>query len=443
MTESAPEKSRSRPEPIRRKRVLVLASTFPRWDGDTEPPFVFNLSRDLAHYFDVTVLAPHAEGARSRESLDGLEVERFRYFWPARLQQLAYGGMLPNLRRNRWLWFQVPLFLAAEFAAAYRLARRQQFDVIHAHWLVPQGIVAAALNRATGTPVVLTAHGGDVHGLRGKIADRLKHWALGRSTGITAVSANLKEAIAALGRFKHPPVQVISMGVDTRRFHPRRRDHALRTSLVGEGALILFVGRLAEKKGVRYLIEAMPAIVERMPAARLLILGDGALREELEELTRELRLEANVTFGGAIRPDELPPYLATADVFVGPSVVAAGDREGVPVSLMEAMASGCVVVTTDVGGIGELVQDGETGVMVPQRDPAAITEAVCELLADPRKRRRLSLLARRSVRRNFDQRTIAARYATVLSNASERVDFSLSPPFEPYSALPQEKESVA
>ena len=409
-----------------RLRALVLASTFPRWQGDTEPAFVYNLCRGLQADFDVTVLAPHAPGASLREEWQGMEVVRFRYFWPERLERLAYGGILPNLRRNRWLWLLVPLFLAAELIAALRLVRSHRPDVIHAHWLLPQGLVAAAAGLITKTPVVITAHGGDLYGVRGRVQDALKRWALRRAIALTAVSSDLARVMADLvggsrgsPRSGRPRVEVISMGVDTQRFRPDARDERLRRTLGVSGPFLLFVGRLAEKKGVRYLLEAMPAILGNLPAAKLVVVGDGPLRGELESLSRLLGIEESVVFVGGKRQEELPPYYATADVFIGPSiVVSGGDTESFGLVFAEAMASGCAVVASDVGGIRELVREGETGLLVPERDPAAIARAVCALLADDELRRRLAAGGRSRVKRRFEQRSIANRYARVLREAA-------------------------
>ena len=403
--------------PPRRLRILVLTSTFPRWQNDTEPPFVYNLCRSLTNDFTVTVLAPHSPGAAQDELMDGVRVHRFRYFWPEAWQRLAYGGILPNLKRNPLLWAQVPFFLLAEFVAAVRLSRTA--DVVHAHWLIPQGVVGALLSLVAGKPVVTTAHGADIYGLQGKLPRALKRWALNRTTRLTAVSGDLKNEIECLGLGRPSPIRVISMGVDTDRFHPDRQDTHLRQNLGGEGAVVLFVGRLAEKKGVRYLIEAFPAVLKQNPGARLTIVGDGALREDLEALCRSLSLQDCVLFAGAKRPEELPPYFASADVFVGPSIVAeGGDTDSFGLVFAEAMAAGCAVVASNVGGIRELVRDGETGVLVPQRDATAIADAVTLLLADSRLRRSLSDAGRTFVRDNFDERIIARRYAEVLSEAA-------------------------
>ncbi|HNI66344.1 MAG TPA: hypothetical protein PLK97_11435, partial [Pseudomonadales bacterium] len=114
----------------RRPAILVLSSTFPRWPGDHEPPFVLELSRRLAERFDVWLLAPHAPGARRQEQMAGIEVERFRYA-PDRLEQLAYqGGILARLKQQPWRWLLVPLFITAQWWALHRLLRRQHFDAI-------------------------------------------------------------------------------------------------------------------------------------------------------------------------------------------------------------------------------------------------------------------------------------------------------------------------
>lgn len=175
----------------RRLRVLAMTSTFPRWQGDTEPPQVYNLSARLVQKFEVTVLAPHGPHCKAAEQWDGLDILRFRYFWPERLEQLAYGGILPNLKRNRFLWFLVPFFFVAEFIAAFRVTRSHRFDVLHAHWLIPQGLVATLVGWITRTPVLVTCHGADIYGLRGWIQDRIKRWVLNRCGYITAVSHDL------------------------------------------------------------------------------------------------------------------------------------------------------------------------------------------------------------------------------------------------------------
>ena len=152
-------------------RLLVLASTYPRWLDDHEPGFVHELAKRQVERFEVTVLTSSAPGAALHERIDGVEVIRYRYA-PRTMETLVYGGGIStNLRRAPWKWALVPSFVAAQGAAAHRLHAQKRFDVVHAHWLIPQGLVARSL-RARGTgqvPYVVTSHGGDLYRLPNKL----------------------------------------------------------------------------------------------------------------------------------------------------------------------------------------------------------------------------------------------------------------------------------
>ena len=159
-------------------RILVLTSTFPRWHGDREPPFVFELCHRLAQAHDVLVLAPHCRGAAIEERMAAhLTVRRFRYA-PERFESLAYeGGILEKLRRGRWRFLLVPIFVLGQLLAAVRAVRRECPDVIHAHWIVPQGVIGvlAAWASPKRRPAVLcTSHGADLFALRGPLTRFLK-----------------------------------------------------------------------------------------------------------------------------------------------------------------------------------------------------------------------------------------------------------------------------
>ncbi len=404
----------------RRLRVLVLTSTFPRWPGDSQPPFVYNLSSRLAKRFDVTVLAPHGPNCKSREVWDGMQVRRFRYFWPERLEQLAYGGILPNLRRNRLLWFLVPFFMVSELITAFSVARTERVDVLHAHWLVPQGVVAVLVGWLTRRPVLATCHAADLYGLRGRFRDRIKRWTLARCSHITTVSNDLMEEVRGLRVNPKIPSAVISMGVDTQVFHPIKADPSLAARFGTSGPLLLFVGRLVEKKGVEYLLRAMPRVLSHHPDATAVVVGDGPLGDELRGLAGRLEVLEHVRFVGATPQDELPAYYATATVFVAPSMIAeGGDREGLPVVALEAMASGCPVVASDVGGTGEVVVHNETGLLVRERDPEGLAEAICGLLEDESLREGLSGRALARVRERFDQQVVSDRFGEVIASVGK------------------------
>ncbi|MEX0785884.1 MAG: glycosyltransferase [Dehalococcoidia bacterium] len=392
----------------------MLTSTFPRWPGDACPRFVAELCDGLTARFDVTVLAPASKGAASVEQWSDLTVRRYRYSWPDGSQRLADGAILPNIKGNRLLYGLVPGLVLGQLWAAWRLAREGAVDLIHAHWALPQGWVAGLLGTHFGIPVLTTTHGADLYALRRGLAHKAKRWALRASDRVAPVSSSLEREVLALG-VPQERVRVLPMGVDTTAFRPEAASSDLRRELNPDGPVVLFVGRLVEKKGARYAIEAMPALLRTHPDAKLVIIGDGPERSSLEALARRLSLDGRVAFTGALPNEELPAYLASADVLVGPSVVESnGDTESFGVVFAEAMASGCPVVATDVGGIADLVVHGETGVLVPQRNAGAIADALGRLLNHEDERERMRERGIAWVRERFELSKTTARYADLM-----------------------------
>jgi glycosyltransferase involved in cell wall biosynthesis len=238
-------------------------------------------------------------------------------------------------------------------------------------------------------------------------------------TRVTAVSQDLARVIGELTVARPVAVDVVSMGVDTGRFQACADTRSLRDQLGVDGPLILFVGRLAEKKGVRYLLEAMPAVLQQHPKATLVIVGDGPLRGELSSQVSRLGLSHSVRFVGSRRPEDLPAFYSAAEVFVGPSIVArGGDTESFGLVFAEAMACGCPVVASDVGGISDLVRHEKTGLLVPQQDPPALAAAINHLLGDPDLARRLRHSALTHLRGSFTSEAVARRYTGILQEAA-------------------------
>ena len=399
--------------PSPRPTLLVLTSTFPKSLSDATPPFVFELCRYLLPHFDVTVLTPAARGAPEADTLSGVTVRRFHYFWPRSLERLTDGAILENLSRRPWLFLQAPFLVLFEFVAALRLARAMRPNVIHAHWFVPQGIVAALVGQILGIPVVLTAHGGDVYGLRGRLLDAVRKAVASRCEAVTVVSRHMASNLPGVTSRQGERPKVMPMGVDTGRFpeEPARPQDS--------GQTVLFVGRLAEKKGVEYLVRAFPDVLACHPNARLLVVGDGPCRGELETLSSQLQLQDSIRFAGAQPPAAVPQFYQSSRLFVGPSVVArSGDTEAFGLVFAEAMAAGLPVVGTAVGGIPEVVIAGRTGLVVEPQSPGSLAAAINRLLDSPTEAGRMGALGRRWVRRKFDWRQVARGYAHVLAQAA-------------------------
>ncbi|WP_040669884.1 glycosyltransferase [Rhodanobacter fulvus] len=357
--------------------VLVLASTYPRWADDVEPGFVHELSRRLTAKMDVIALVPDAPGADPNGMLDGVEVIRYRYA-PRRLQTLVNnGGIATNLQRHAWKWLLIPGFVLGQYAAARRLLKQRRIDVIHAHWLIPQGLVALRLRRRFAIPYLVTSHGGDLFGLRGRVLNALKRRVAASSSAMTVVSSAMRDEAMAIG-LTSPELAVLPMGVDLcRRFVPGAREERATDEL-------LFVGRLVPKKGLPYLLDAMPRVLARRPSVRLNIAGFGPEEPSLRAQALRLGIESSVNFLGAMPQTALPQLYRRASVFVAPFIRDdTGNQEGLPVVLMEAIGCGCPVVVGEVAGVHDLLGDAATDVCVDARNAEALAAAILATLDDP------------------------------------------------------------
>jgi glycosyltransferase involved in cell wall biosynthesis len=393
------------------KRILTLTSTFPRWKGDTEPPFVLELCHRLAERFRIHVLAPHAVGASLTEHIDGIWVKRYRY-GVSRWENLAYcGGILANLKQNPLRYGMIPFFILFQLQAIQDLLRHYRFDLIHAHWLIPQGLCAAIFRywSDSSPPLLCTSHGGDLFGLNGKFMDGMKRWVIKNSSAVTTVSSAMGNAVDTL-QIDMKKVHVIPMGVDLQqRFVPPQRPRC--------GKKLLFVGRLVEKKGLTYLIDALPLILAKHPEATLTVIGEGPEKNRLLRRVSEIGIENQVTFKGAIKNASLPGYYQDSDIAVFPSVIASdGDREGFGLVLVEALGCACAAVVTDLPAMRDIVQDGRNALVVRQKDARQIAEAVIRLLDHPRHRQRLGEAGRLAVLGKFDWAVIAAQYGNLIDS---------------------------
>jgi len=395
----------------KRKRLLILSSTFPRWKDDIEPPFVYDLCFHLKKHYDIHALTPHYPGAALEEQLSGMQVTRFRYFF-ASWERLAYqGGVLANVKQNPLKYGLVPFFLLAEFFALIRLLRSQQFDLIHAHWLLPQGLIALLVRLLikSNLPVLCTSHGGDLFGLQGRLINRIKRWVILKSDAMTVVSRSMREEVKIMDA-DHEKVHVIPMGTDLKnRFTPpETRKH---------GDSLLFVGRLVEKKGLRYLIEALALILKKYPEVSLRIAGEGPERKQLERRCAELGITDHVHFLGAIKHEFLPDLYRNSDVVVFPSVISGGgDREGFGLVLVEALGCECTTVATDLPAVRDIIIDGETGFVVPRNNVPKLAEKIIDLIDDPELGRKAGKEGRQYVLQRYDWDRIAEQYSELIES---------------------------
>ncbi|MFT4050810.1 MAG: glycosyltransferase [Microbacterium sp.] len=306
------------------------------------------------------------------------------------------------------------LYAATGRSAGFaRLLCQQRIDVVHAHF-GPDGLYAADAARRAGIPLVVTLHGRDVTVRRrdlfrtGKpiaVNYALRRLSLSRRADLLlCVSHRLREDAIELG-FPEDRLVTHYIGVDTALY---------RENVEEREPSIVHVARLVEKKGTAHLIDAFARIARRVPQARLLIVGEGPLGSALRQRAASTGVGARIEFLGRLSPDRVRELVGRSSVVAVPSVTASnGDREGLPIALIEAMALGTPVVATRHSGIPEAVESDAVGRLVPEHDVDALAEALSSLLEDSRLAREVGAAAAALVRERFDLATQTARLESI------------------------------
>jgi glycosyltransferase involved in cell wall biosynthesis len=370
-------------------KICLMTSTYKLSAHDSSTPFLTEQVRYLVeHGCQVHVFAPSYEGLGS-QVIEGVPVYRFRYFFK-RWENLTHKQGAPNRIRNPLYLLVAFFYILSGLLHALWFCRKNGFDAIHVHWPFPHGIWGYAASWFSRTPMVLTFHGAEL--LLSKkypfVKYFLKH-SLKHARGIQCNSSFTAEEVRKL---TDKPVKVIPFGC-TVTPSPRVKDWRKPVKDV------LFVGRLITRKGVDYLLRAMPLLSEKVPV-HLHVVGGGDKAAAWQALARELQLEDTVTFHGIVSNEKLRRQYARADAFVLPAIVdERGDTEGLGVVLVEALSFAVPVVASDVGGIPDVIKDEYTGLLVPEKDPEALAAAIARVLQD---RPLAESLARRGLRHARD-----------------------------------------
>jgi glycosyltransferase involved in cell wall biosynthesis len=392
--------------PEKNKSILVVTSTFPRWADDTDPPFVMDLCERLVkENINIDVLAPHAPGTSKREVMNGVNVYRYQYFF-SKWELLAYGGgIIAKLRKNKLFYFLVPFFFISQIRSLLRLLKTNKYDLIHAHWLIPQGLIAVLVKKYLykDCPKLLcTSHGSDLFSFQSLFFYKIQKWVLNNSDGVTVVSEHMRKVCMQMTDIEEK-IYVCSMGVDlVNRFIPIE-------DINREDNKILFVGRLVEEKGVPILLDAIHKVIQKFPGLKLVIIGDGPEREKLEAQCIGLNIEHVVEFLGALNQNQLPALYSSASI-----VVMTSKREGLGLVAIEAMGCGCAVVATCLPAVEDIIENGVNGVLVKYGDSIELANAIETLLVNTGIKNNIVSRARQSVIKRFDWQIVANKYKNII-----------------------------
>jgi len=358
----------------------MLTTSFPRFLGDYSGLFVFRLCRTLASFdLKLDVVAPSHHDTAASEIMGGFQVSRFRYFFPKRLQLLAYGpgGIPANLKRRPWLLFLVPFFMGMFVLKSFQISK--DADVIHAQWLY-SGMIALFLKKIRQIPFVVTLRGSDVlKAQKGKLAYWVSLWVMRRAIFVTTVNQEMKDWVVQQG-ISSDTVFVIRNGVDLCSIRGKKSDDSV--------CRFIFVGSLVPGKGVSTLIQAFSSVYGLEKNTHLLIVGDGEMKEDLNADVLKKGLNNAVTFCGTKPSDEIPGLMQKSDCLILPSL-----SEGIPNVVLEAMACGLPVIASNLPGIREVVKDGETGFWVAPQDVAGLAKKLLILARNPERRQKMGACA--------------------------------------------------
>ncbi|MCC6457426.1 MAG: glycosyltransferase [Caldilineaceae bacterium] len=384
----------------------MVATTFPRWAGDGQGAFIWELARAVHRQgVEVQVVALHTPGAKTSEMIEGIAVARPRYWWPERDESLRKdGGGLPiTLRKYPLARLQLPFFMARHSQVIAQHARH--CDLVHAHWTLSgsAALLARPLHRK---PVLVTVQGSDIFQVaKSGLGAWFTRRVLNSSDQVTALSHALKDAAIDAGA-RAEKIAIVPNGVDIHRFMPPQEEQ--RGQKAAQPPIILFTGFLIQRKGVRYLLEALALLPAHLPRYRAVIVGEGPEEEALRAQVAALGLGDRVEFAGFQPQAAVSEWMRQAHVFVLPSL-----EEGQGVVLLEALASGTPVVASDVDGIRDVVVP-EVGYRVPPADPAALAAALEQMLTiDAAGWQRLSQQARQCAVDLYDWDKIGARFVEI------------------------------
>jgi glycosyltransferase involved in cell wall biosynthesis len=425
---------------VRPLKICMLTSSYPKYPGETTAPFIEEIAAGLVRCgHTVHVVAPFHRDLRRGSFERGVHLHFFRY---SPMRALDVWGYAESLQADVGLrgavYAAAPLALGAALRCMLRVTKDERrktngtapsssvlrpssFDLIHAHWVLPNGVPAALVAWLRGLPLVLSMHGSDIY-----LAERAVPLSLAAAStfrvaaAATACSGDLRDRALRLGA-PAGLVDIIPYGVDPHAFQPDPQAGALVRAELGlapEAQLIVTVSRLVHKKGLTYLLEAFPQIVREHRRAVLVIGGYGDLRADLERRANDLGVGAIVRFPGQLDRARAARYISAADVYAVPSIRdQGGNVDGLPNALLEGMAAARPIVASRVAGIPDVITDGVHGLLLPERDPAAIAASINRLLADPALALRLGAAARRRILEELTWDMTAKRFEQVYAKA--------------------------
>jgi glycosyltransferase involved in cell wall biosynthesis len=397
--------------------ILTFSTSYPRFKGDVIAPFIESITKEIIIAGNqVDMLLPfHPKFNRRNEK--SIAFNLYKYTASEKFMIWGYASSMKADVKLKWKAILLaPRVYFSAMNAGKELLDQKKYDLIHAHWLLPNGYIAMRLARRYKIPFAVSLHGSDMTIAERPLFRRFARSVLKKAAWITACSEDLRIRAIDLG-CDPGKIETIPYGVDTLLFQPdasrmSKLRRKMKNNIKSGDKIVLAVGRLVEKKGFIHLIEAMSKILQKRRDALLIIAGDGDLKDSLQKKVYELGILKNVHFAGSIGRDELPIYFSGCDILTVPSVHdKKGNVDGLPNVLMEGLSSGRAVIASDIAGIPNVITDGINGLLVEPGNSSDIAKSIERLIDDGPLRRRLGAEARRHCLNRYTWKITGGKYA--------------------------------
>ncbi len=397
-------------------RILALASSYPRFDGDVIAPFIEHITHEVAGAGNEIDMVLPFHPKFEKKNTQNIYFHLFKYVSKPENNIWGYASsMKADVTLKKRVLFLAPKVVRRSLSLTKDIIGKNRPDLIHGHWLLPNGYIAYKLSNKFKIPYAISLHGSDVTVAERPLFKPFARRILKNASWISACSEDLRSRVIALGA-DPAKVTTIPYGVDVETFKPdperkKKFTEKIKAKYKKGDKVILAVGRLVEKKGFIYLLDAMKTVLDERKDALLVFAGDGDLDVPLKNRMRELGIGQKVIFAGMVERDDLPVYFSGCDILAVPSVKDKhGNVDGLPNVLMEGFASGCAMVASEIAGIPNVMINGENGLLTEPENASGIAEALLRLIKDDKLRLKLGKNARKDALNKYTWKHTGEKY---------------------------------
>lgn len=389
-----------------KKKILLVTTSYPRFQNDIAGCFLELLNNELSQKFDITVLAPDDIAIKQSNK----SIIRFTYFFHKKFHRLTYNSGIPeNLTNSIFSVIQLPFLFLSLLYSIHKYSFKKH--LIITNWLLPCGICGAVISKITGIPHLVIEHSAGIHFLKNLPFKKLLISFLENYSTIIFVSPYLQNIFHTISKKQTSNTFIIPMGIDIEQFNININTKEVKEeiNIPIDNKVILFSGRLEEIKGLHILLKAL----QNIEKVTLIVIGNGKKKSYYQDIAR--KLQVNAQFLGVITGNKKAQLFKLADIIVVPSIITKNKRtEGAPTVIMEAFAAGKSVIASNSGGIPFIINDNENGKLFKPSDYKELHQILKHIFQDQHFYYKLCEEAKESAQ-NYHYKKIAQSYTEVIN----------------------------